>query len=136
LIFYFVFNLVLDICATPDNESGTCISIKECPLILGIVKSKSISNQQLQYLKKSQCGFIDNTVHVCCPATKAVTDDQQRPTDALSLLPDIGTCGEWTTDRIFGGEQTKVDEFPWMALIQYSNGRCRGARGIFHTLFS
>jgi secreted trypsin-like serine protease len=40
-------------------------------------------------------------------------------------LPDIGTCGEWTTDRIFGGEQTKVDEFPWMALIQYSNGRCK-----------
>jgi Regulatory CLIP domain of proteinases len=113
-----------DTCQTPANETGSCILIKECPHLLEILKSPPLREQQLQFLRKSQCGFVDNAVLVCCAAAKAVADDQQRPPDAMSLLPDINTCGARTADRIFGGKRTKIDEFPWMALIQYSNGKC------------
>lgn len=36
------------------------------------------------------------------------------------LLPEPGVCGIDTSNRIYGGEVTKLDEFPWMALIEYS----------------
>lgn len=31
-----------------------------------------------------------------------------------------GACGVWTSDRIFGGVATAIDEFPWMALLEYT----------------
>lgn len=37
-----------------------------------------------------------------------------------NLLPAPGVCGTDNTNRIIGGEITKIDEFPWMALIEYS----------------
>lgn len=42
---------------------------------------------------------------------------QQRTTG--SLLPQPGVCGIANDDRIYGGERTKIDEFPWMALLKY-----------------
>lgn len=29
-------------------------------------------------------------------------------------------CGVWTGDRIFGGVATAIDEYPWMALIEFT----------------
>ncbi|CAO1427631.1 unnamed protein product [Diamesa serratosioi] len=43
--------------------------------------------------------------------------NQQRTTG--SLLPQPGVCGVANDDRIFGGERTKIDEFPWMVLLKY-----------------
>jgi secreted trypsin-like serine protease len=40
----------------------------------------------------------------------------------IKLLPTFQNCGASPGDRIFGGTRTKVDEFPWLALIQYSDG--------------
>lgn len=36
-----------------------------------------------------------------------------------NLLPDKTTCGISTEARIYGGEATELDEFPWMALLEY-----------------
>lgn len=35
------------------------------------------------------------------------------------LLPDGSICGPNTQNRIYGGEKTDLDEFPWMALVEY-----------------
>lgn len=37
-----------------------------------------------------------------------------------SDLPQPGQCGTQLKERIVGGEQTNIQDFPWMALIQYS----------------
>jgi secreted trypsin-like serine protease len=34
--------------------------------------------------------------------------------------PGSGHCGLSSSDRIFGGEATAIDEFPWMALIEFT----------------
>lgn len=34
-------------------------------------------------------------------------------------LPNIDDCGSMMTNRIIGGEATELDEYPWMALIEY-----------------
>lgn len=36
-----------------------------------------------------------------------------------NLIPSTDVCGISTQDRIYGGEKTDLDEFPWMALIEY-----------------
>lgn len=37
-----------------------------------------------------------------------------------SDLPPPGDCGFFVNDRIVGGNETRITEFPWMALIQYT----------------
>jgi hypothetical protein len=37
-------------------------------------------------------------------------------------LPDVGECASAIEDRIFGGVETKVDEFPFSALLFYLKG--------------
>lgn len=35
-----------------------------------------------------------------------------------------GECGiQYTTERIFDGTITEIDEFPWMALLIYQTGK-------------
>ncbi|KAK5647654.1 hypothetical protein RI129_002546 [Pyrocoelia pectoralis] len=38
---------------------------------------------------------------------------------STNLLPNRSVCGTGTENRIFGGEATELDEFPWMTLIGY-----------------
>ncbi|VEN56987.1 unnamed protein product [Callosobruchus maculatus] len=37
------------------------------------------------------------------------------------LLPSINQCGFQEVDRIYGGTETAIGEFPWMAMLQYQN---------------
>lgn len=71
------------------------------------------------YLKRSQCGFDSGKPVVCCA--------QQQPSrlGTSNLLPDPAgsgnmKCGAGSSDRIIGGRSTKIDEYPWMALLEYS----------------
>lgn len=58
-------------------------------------------------------------LQVCCPD---VYNTPRPPVNGgqSELLPQPGVCGTDNTNRIIGGEVTKIDEFPWMALIEYS----------------
>lgn len=38
------------------------------------------------------------------------------------LLPKPGECGNMLSNRIYGGNKTKIDEYPWMALLEYYKG--------------
>lgn len=70
-------------------------------------------------MQRSQCGWSDSSVLVCCP--DKLTSTTQSPPVRGSLLPAPGICGINPIDeRIIGGVPTEVDEFPWMALLQYS----------------
>lgn len=35
-------------------------------------------------------------------------------------LPQPGQCGFSVNDRIVGGNETRITEFPWMVLIEYT----------------
>ena len=40
--------------------------------------------------------------------------------DKTDLLPKPGVCGLLNGDeRIVGGNMTEIDEYPWMALLEY-----------------
>lgn len=74
-----------------------------------------------EYLTRSQCGYRDEQPLVCC------TKLSEKPLN--KLLPYPGECGQDLEDRIYGGTETKINEFPWMVLLHYSK---KDARGGFH----
>lgn len=42
-------------------------------------------------------------------------------TNNSHLLPNFPQCGNMLENRIYGGTETAIDEFPWLALFEYTN---------------
>ncbi|KAG8236448.1 hypothetical protein J437_LFUL016744 [Ladona fulva] len=115
-------------CTTPDRVRGTCIGVKQCPPFVEALKTKPIPQATLDFLRRSQCGFQNRDPLVCCPPSSTPTSTPP-PVDEvaedvsqhrnLNLLP-LGLCGPIADNRIFGGNRTKLNEMPWMALVAYS----------------
>lgn len=137
-------------CITPLSTPGTCINIKNCELLVNILKRpRPLSQNMLDFLRDSQCGFEDSTPKVCCPNQGTIPEPQvTTPTQPIQSQgadpPDVSNhpnirlldhdiCGPITEGKIFGGNKTGVFDFPWMALIAYSTGgpdpefRCGGS---------
>lgn len=131
-------------CTTSEGQSGSCIVLPKCSYAMEIIAKSGIVSRQAQFfLRSNQCGFEDNDPKVCCPkqngspdernpfeekgnrtqdTSKEVGDNPNDPyQNPLSLLPD--KCGEDYSNRIIGGEITELDEFPWMAVLEYQQGR-------------
>ena len=69
----------------------------------------------------SNCGRTHGSNRFISKHKKNKNDTQIPDIDPVSsdLLPGFDDCGVNTQSRIYGGEKTDLDEFPWMALIEY-----------------
>ncbi|XP_073814916.1 serine protease ea-like [Musca autumnalis] len=113
-------------CRNPNQETGICVQIIECDYLLNILNS-NLTDENRKFLKESQCGQ-DGTqesaakkILVCCPERfrhNRTANSIQDPVPG-NKLPEPGDCGKILSNRILGGNVTEIDEFPWMALIQY-----------------
>ncbi|CAG4953649.1 unnamed protein product [Parnassius apollo] len=127
-----------------DSTPGTCVLLQECvPLMKEIkISGSPISPKLRRKLQLLSCGFLYEQPLVCCSTT---TDDRVEVVDNggnkhgmtdiianggppdvrthpnLSLLPT--QCGVIESDRIFGGNRTRLYEMPWMVLIAYDSAR-------------
>lgn len=88
------------------------------------------------FLRASQCSSgTGKFPYVCCNPY-----DTYRPTEATTELatesiqtsnsvngknlPEPGECGPVSTgNKIYNGNNTDIDEFPWMVLLEYQNGK-------------
>lgn len=138
-------------CKTPNYEDGECIKIQDCPILYNKLSIRNKSPATVEFLQKSQCGVVNESPLVCCgtlgefASTSRTTstegyafntgerfgnnqNGQKDRNRQLRLLPSRSECGvQSSTSRIFGGESTDLDEFPWMALLEYEkNGRSTG----------
>ncbi|KAJ9596095.1 hypothetical protein L9F63_012679 [Diploptera punctata] len=129
-------------CQDPSGQNGQCISLVQCPHLEAILKQRPLTQAKVQFLRDAQCGFEGRYPKVCCAlrrsaisienvtnevkklesAWKLRTPEEQRQPDNgdhpnLRLLPT--DCGFDTSDKIWGGGVTELDELPWMALLQY-----------------
>ena len=115
---------------------------KSCPELLEIFNKRPPNPQDRLFLSLSQCGYRDGQPLVCCrenvappppppptttQSTIAITSAPQR-----SLLPKPGECGIDAENRIYGGNATHIDEYPWMVLLQYSKRKKRDERKKFY----
>ena len=115
-IFAFV-QIVEQTCIGPDGKAGNCILLRSCDSLFTLIKKKPLLAEDRVYLSQSQCGWSREENHplVCC------SDPLETPVRVgESLLPPVGVCGVQTSDRIVGGVNTKIDEFPWLALLKYA----------------
>lgn len=94
-----------------------------------VTRQKPVPASVSAYLRQSLCGFDGNLPRVCCPQnqekiTTTERSQQNHVNDGEDIrtrfLPDTGTCGLGTNANIFGGEVAQIDDFPWMALIEYA----------------
>ncbi|CAK1600806.1 unnamed protein product [Parnassius mnemosyne] len=133
----FLWNHVFsETCTTPLGERSDCISLYKCNDLLAAFEERPLKNEVISFLRQSQCGFEGYVPRVCCgplpterstsrpiPLTTRATltnmkVDPVSPEDSLPAPQDI--CGIDTNgDRIYGGQFTDLDEFPWMALLGY-----------------
>ncbi|XP_062713045.1 CLIP domain-containing serine protease B4 [Aedes albopictus] len=91
-------------CINPDGLPGRCVSIRECGPLMKIYRKGLITPLESKFIEKSQCGVsAEKGALVCC----------------ASMLPQPPNCGADMSNRIFGGQKTALDEFPWLALINY-----------------
>lgn len=94
-----------DSCETPDKWNGTCIALRECRPLYRLLRKNLPANLRT-FLRNSQCGGGDSTnIRVCCPNTFTIND-----------LPP--KCGLEAADKIVGGEETSLGEFPWYEFNQ------------------
>ncbi|XP_015120009.1 CLIP domain-containing serine protease 2 [Diachasma alloeum] len=131
-----------DACRNPNGVIGSCINIRQCPILLNILQSRPLDPQNVRFLQESKCGFEGRDPKVCC------VDQQQsqRPDPSennnnnnnnngniasrADLLPE--DCGHDLQLRIVGGERAEIDEFPWMVLLEYqkSTGKTTACGGV------
>lgn len=134
-------------CVTSRREPGVCIGIRQCPRMIGILQQRPLREDDLQYLQRSQCSFDRSNPIVCCPSSPTPRptsrptprvptnngNDDENPNVNLRSHPLFPSdCGTDTEERIVGGESTDIDEFPWMALLEYQkpNGITTACGGV------
>ncbi|XP_050331523.1 serine protease easter-like isoform X1 [Bactrocera neohumeralis] len=130
-------------CITPNGRPGSCVILQHCKKLYSLLLNQPLHDVNRLYLSQSQCGYLNRKVLICCPdqnstplilkqATvkpikleqgfkKAVLLDKI-PIESTKTrkLPRPSKCGQMTSSRIYGGNATKIDEYPWMALIEYT----------------
>ncbi|XP_047487475.1 phenoloxidase-activating factor 3-like [Penaeus chinensis] len=119
------------------SAGAPCIPIDSCPRVRALFLSPNAGDKQRA--QQLVCGREGRRLKVCCassnvtptPTTITVTPTSN-PGGNGQLLP--STCGQANDlDKIFGGTNTVIGEFPWMAALGYigDNGslgwNCGGA---------
>lgn len=119
----------------------------KCQPLLSLLRPSTQEN--LAFLKASNCGFEGIYSKVCCDNENHITTVTPEPTTFQQQTeipgpPDVtnhpnlkllnnNICGPITEQKIYGGNKTGVFDFPWMALLAYNTGgttpefRCGGS---------
>lgn len=151
-------NLFADLCYTPESIAGDCRSIYDCPSVLAQFQGR-LTRRTTNYLRSLQCESGSGQYpHVCCALFNNFQQpDQSYPSSKWQsnrpnnyggsgstiagrrgngqILPGTGTCGLTSlSQRIYGGDDTQLDDYPWIALLQYQKRKCsQSSHAHFHS---
>ncbi|KAH8242906.1 hypothetical protein KR032_003007 [Drosophila birchii] len=126
-------------CTNPRQNQGLCMSIYDCPSLLAVVQQSFVSAQDRMFLRDSQCNNgYGRMPHVCCPTERTTTTTARTVTSPTrnggqqgqqgqgNLLPSPPKCGPHSfSDKVYNGNDTALDEFTWMVLLEYVDRRGR-----------
>ena len=118
---------------------GKCVLSRNCSAYNRLVNSVNVTNEKVAFLRMIHCKIDQNDdVYVCCPKTGYSYRNptiqivgpkiRRRPVKMANRFEYededenfLNTCGQSASeDRIFGGQLTAIDEFPWLAVLFYS----------------
>ncbi|CAG9797695.1 unnamed protein product [Chironomus riparius] len=116
-------------CRTPDEISGYCINVKQCPVVLNTFIQRQKDPEYIQYIRNSnaRCDYAAQTI--CCPNEDSPATQPPPPQTSpasLSSRSQLFTpprCGmsKVPHNRVVGGAPAKQGGWPWMALLGYRN---------------
>ncbi|KPI92441.1 Serine protease easter [Papilio xuthus] len=120
------------------EQCDDCVKISQCAPALRLIRTDR-STTVIQQLQNALCD-IDGVQKVCCSdfvtsgfnENKEVEDETQTSEDEIEnhrnirLLPT--ECGDLDGNRIVEGTSAGLYEFPWLALISYSDSSVINAR--------
>ncbi|CAH1954518.1 unnamed protein product [Acanthoscelides obtectus] len=68
-----------DHCITAELKPGRCIVLQECRQIFDMANDllTPMTPERLEFLIKSQCGFLGSNPKVCCPLVDAEDSDKE-----------------------------------------------------------
>ncbi|XP_041971598.1 phenoloxidase-activating enzyme-like [Aricia agestis] len=102
-------------CTTPDGRQGNCIDLYSCPAITSLL-TPPVPRDTFTFIQNSKCNG-PSAYSVCCGATSGGGCQPSWST------PDPSTrcCGldPSSGNRIYGGNATAVDQYPWLVIIEY-----------------
>lgn len=119
-------------CKDANQKEGICVKVRDCLKAFDLMNKKPVPPKTRDYLRGSQCGYVDKKVYVCCVDDDGETTEQS----TASLYQDVSEskpqwlttlearvsnftfCGEGASDRIFR-EETDLDQYPWTVLVEY-----------------
>ncbi|XP_041982794.1 uncharacterized protein LOC121735881 isoform X2 [Aricia agestis] len=140
-----------DPCRTVDGANGNCIPLTSCEPYVQLIKTARTNVKSRMTLQRSQCGFDGSVPKVCCPLpgipsqppTEATTTTTTTTTtaatavvktaddsDYVSAFPEPPVCGVsgGQFGKVVGGVDAKLGDFPWIALLGYTNKRDQSTR--------
>lgn len=109
--------------------------------MLSFLGDRFLSWEERNFIRLSLCtgATSGKPPFVCCPdkANKLVTSTGTAAPPVVSTTtpspqpaagghlpnPDKYECGSAVGMRIYGGENADIDEYPWLALLEYKNHR-------------
>ncbi|KAL7024696.1 hypothetical protein ACKWTF_013172 [Chironomus riparius] len=114
------------------SNGQTCTPHYDCPDITAMTSKGHLTPEEKQYLKSKHCNKVKVLNYFCCgneaPQPKpTVTEPLPKTTvtqsSAKQFFPEPPACGSYQQDRIYGGQNTNIDDYPWVAQILYSRPR-------------
>ncbi|XP_065723065.2 serine protease 7 [Drosophila suzukii] len=95
-------------CHSEKRGVGNCMTVEECPIYYS-GQANQFAGPQKDHFFSFEC----EPPLVCCL-------NQKVSGRIISLLPQPPTCGGSDAKyKVFGGVETDLDEFPWLAMLEY-----------------
>lgn len=110
-------------CSTPEGNTGACIKLMSCPSIAKRLRPNP-TEEAIQYIQNRIC-LSPEDQSVCCPVKKRLTSlSSLECAERFTVFPPdpkSGCCGRdsFIGNKIVGGVDTKIEEHPWLALLEY-----------------
>ncbi|XP_070505025.1 melanization protease 1-like isoform X1 [Chironomus tepperi] len=123
-ILFLVLISTLSLCKTAQSKLATCTGNEECIIYTECDEFSKLSEKghltlvEREYVKSKTCKTVNNVLHLCCARRNVPTITVPRL--STTKFPTAPKCGNYVNDKIFGGEDTMIDEYPWIAQIMYS----------------
>jgi transmembrane serine protease 9 len=86
-------------CTNPSGQAGKCLNIKQCPILLNLLRQQREIPGVADFLRASACGYEGRDPKVCCPGIATGTtelppeNNTTAPVMEPVRLPDQSECG-------------------------------------------